>query len=438
VALAAVSLAAPGEPTYDPMSWIIWGREVAHGTLDTVQGPSWKPLPVLFTAPFSLAGDGAATELWLVVARAGALLGVAMAFRLGGRLAGWPAGVIAALAVLSSEGFLYNAWRGNSEGLLVGLSLWAVERHLDGRRTWAFVLGFGAALLRPEVWPLWGLYGLHLAWREPERRVLVAGLFAAAPLAWFVPEYLGSGDFLRAASRARQPNLDSPAYAAFPALEVLRRSLHMVPLVVAVGSVAGVASALRRRGGEHDHVVLVLGGAAAALLLAVAAMTQGGFSGNLRYAQLPVALIGVLAGAGWVEVVRAVRRRAGRGTAAAVAVAGLAAAGLAAGAVAPRWEGQWRAVGWEAAGIRDLPRAIAAAGGRAEVARCGGEVYATRFEVPAVAWFLHRSLRHVDIVPAGPGTAFAPRGTALSRDPRFPAYAGSARWVAGHDCRRAR
>src|SRR4051794_23585210 len=224
VLLAVLSLLLPGEPTYDPTSWIIWGREIAEGTLSTTRGPSWKPLPVLFTTPFSLFGDDAAPQLWLVVARAGGLLGIVMGYRLAARLAGRSAGVIAAVAILASEGYVYNAWRGNSEGLLVGLTLWAVERHLDGRRTWAFVLGFGAALLRPEVWPFWGLYGLHLAWREPHRRALVGALFAAIPVAWFLPEYLGSGDFLRAAARARQPRLDSAAYADFPALEVLRRA----------------------------------------------------------------------------------------------------------------------------------------------------------------------------------------------------------------------
>ena len=100
--------------------------------------------------------------------------------------------------------------------------LWAVERHLDGRRTHAFLLGFAAALLRPEVWPFWGLYGLWLVyqawdgappWREI---VLVFGSGALALVLWFLPEYLGSGDWLRAASRARDPNPDSAAFAAFP------------------------------------------------------------------------------------------------------------------------------------------------------------------------------------------------------------------------------
>ena len=39
-------------------------------------------------------------------------------------------------------------------------------------------------------------------------------------------------------------------------------------------------------------------------MVAVAAMTQAGFAGNLRYVALPAALVCVLAGAGWVDLVR--------------------------------------------------------------------------------------------------------------------------------------
>src|SRR5215213_507049 len=111
VALAALSLLLPSTPTYDPWAWIIWGREIVHLDLSTVGGPSWKPLPVLFTIPFSLFGDDAAPVLWVWIARAGGLLAVALAFRLAWRLAGsagWGllAGAVAALALLTSTGYL--------------------------------------------------------------------------------------------------------------------------------------------------------------------------------------------------------------------------------------------------------------------------------------------------------------------------------------------
>ena len=151
-----------------------------HLDLVTTDGPSWKPLPILFTAPFSLVGDGPAPELWLLVARAGGLLAIAMAFRLAARLAGPVAGVIAAVALALADEFVRNFARGNSEGLLVAFCLLALERHLDGRRRDAFLLGFLAGLLRPEVWPLWGLYGLWLVaveWRgrPPWRTIALVG-----------------------------------------------------------------------------------------------------------------------------------------------------------------------------------------------------------------------------------------------------------------------
>src|SRR5215212_6561160 len=176
--LAALSLLGPSTPTYDPWAWIIWGREIAHLDLNTVSGPSWKPLPILFTTPFALFGDSAAPGLWLLISRAGGLLAIAMAYRLAARLGGRAAGLIAGAALLLAEEFVRNFARGNSEGLLVALCLWAVERHLDGRRTDAFLLGLGAALLRPEVWPFLGLYGLWLAYTDPRRRVVVGGAFA--------------------------------------------------------------------------------------------------------------------------------------------------------------------------------------------------------------------------------------------------------------------
>ena len=135
----------------------------------TTTGPSWKPLPVLFTIPFSFAGDDGAPLLWIVVARAGGILAYAMAYRLGARLAGPIAGVIAACSLFLADEFIRNFVRGNSEGILVALCLWAIERHLDGRRRDAFLLGIAAALLRPEVWPFIALYGLYLIADRPAR-----------------------------------------------------------------------------------------------------------------------------------------------------------------------------------------------------------------------------------------------------------------------------
>ena len=111
----------PSVPTYDPWAWLIWGREVLHGDLVTTTGPSWKPFPVLFTTPFAVLGDAGAPLAWLVVARAGGLLAIAMAYRLGRRLAGPVAGIVAAGALTLADEFIFNFFRGNSEGILVAV-----------------------------------------------------------------------------------------------------------------------------------------------------------------------------------------------------------------------------------------------------------------------------------------------------------------------------
>ena len=182
--LAALSLLLPSTPTYDPWAWIGWGREITELDLNTRTGPSWKPLPVLFTTLFAPAGD-AAPWLWLVVGRAGALLSLVMAWRLASRLAGpryaLAAGAVAALALVLSEDWLRNSALGNSEPLLVALALLAVERHLDGRSDHALLLGFAAGLLRPEVWPFLGLYGLWAWFAEPARPTTSQSHGAASP-----------------------------------------------------------------------------------------------------------------------------------------------------------------------------------------------------------------------------------------------------------------
>ena len=248
--LAALAHFLPAGPTYDPWAWITWGREITEWDLDTRTGPSWKPLPVLFTTPFALTGDTWAPELWLVVAQAGGLLAFAFTYRLAARLAGPVAGLIAAGGLLLADEFIRNFARGNSEGLLVGLCLWAIERHLDGRRRDAFLLGVAAGLLRPELWPFLLAYGLWLMWTDPGTRVLVLGCGVLTLVLWFVPEYAGSGDFMRAASRAREPNPDSAAFADIPFVETFRRSGSVLMPPLLLGAVVCLARAVGVGGGD--------------------------------------------------------------------------------------------------------------------------------------------------------------------------------------------
>ena len=70
--IAALSLLIPSTPSYDPWAWLVWGHEIIHLDLHTTGGPSWKPLPMLFTTVFALFGK-AQPDLWLIIARTGAM-----------------------------------------------------------------------------------------------------------------------------------------------------------------------------------------------------------------------------------------------------------------------------------------------------------------------------------------------------------------------------
>jgi hypothetical protein len=440
--IAALSLLIPSTPSYDPWAWLVWGREILHINLQTTGGPSWKPLPVLFTTIFSIFGK-AEPDLWLVVARAGALMAVAMVFRLsfrltrqiGSRFTAEPgeqdrssirgsallAGLIAAIGLAFSGGFISDNALGYSEGLMTALVLIAVERHFDGQPRQAFALGFFAALDRPEIWLFWGPYGLWLWWKDPGARKLVLGLFALIPVLWFLPEYWGSGHFLRGVSRAQHPRANSPAFAkcpfctelvdhAWPTI-LLRIKIVAALLVGFVGAdlwlrwrsrAEGAAATVRDRAAATACAAGVLG---LAWFVVVAVMTQIGFSGNNRYLVLGSALVEIAGAVGWgwaaLELGRLLRRStagardsARRGLS---RLSGWIAVGVASIAfvLLPSWVGgnlidfqrTHRALVYQAQLREDVTRIIAKAGGPSKLLACGS-VMTEGFQVPMVAWTL--------------------------------------------------
>jgi hypothetical protein len=185
---------------------------------------------------------------------------------------------------------------------------------------------------------------------------------------------------------------------------------------------------------RRDTLRLALAAMAAILMVAVALMTQGGFAGNLRYVALPAALVCVLAGAGWVELVRGARRRWG-------VVAATAAAALAIAASVPfvsddysKLQVDWDLVAKEADFYGPNLRAvIAKAGGEDQIKSCG-KVFSGRFQVQAVAWYLHLHTDEVEIFAFGPGTAVSQGGSRLSLDPRYPEITKTEHWIVGSSC----
>jgi hypothetical protein len=417
--LTALSFMAPAAPTYDPWAWIIWGREILHLDLSTVDGPSWKPLPVLLTTPFAAFGS-LAPELWLFVARAATIAGVVMLFRLGRRLGGVPAGVAAAVPYALAPWTVRNGAMGNSEGVLVALALGAVERHLDGKPRAAFALAVGAALLRPETWPFVGLYGLWLLWREPRARALVVAGFAALPALWLLPEWWGSGDLLRAMHRAQNPRGNSPAFADDPVRAVLDQFQLMFTTPVRAGIVAlGLALllVLVRRGPSRREVAvlgtLVLG--AALWVLEVALMTSDGFSGNIRYLVMPAAIVCLAAGAGIGWLARAALGRRRVDTGALALTLGAVAAIAFANPARETLPNDVRAITYQARLSDALPDLVARAGGAARLRTCG-DAYTGPFQVPVVAWNLHLHTTQVSsLVPVRPAVLFRVRPVPGSR-----------------------
>jgi hypothetical protein len=404
--LAAASLLLPSEPSYDPLAWLIWGRELAHFQLDTNGGPSWKPLPVAFTtliAPLGEVDRGLALALWMVVARAGALLALALAFRLARRLAGGgPAGVlggaVAAVALILTPDWFQFAAHGSEAPIAVALMLWAIERQLDRRTGQTLLLGTLACLLRPELFGFLGLYGLW-AWRaEPRLRPLLAAGLVLLPLAWIGPEWIGSGSPLDGGAQARSEPAWSLSLAEHPWLRALERVHNHAGLPLELLALVAVAV------GRRCRAVLALAAAALAEVVLFVAMTQAGFSGNPRYVLPALAVGAVLAGVGaghLAQVVPALARaRTGAwrlaGATAALAVLAVAGQGFLAARVT-RLEGEAREVGVRMRLHRDLAQAVREAGG-AHAVRALGSATSNRALHTRLAWELGVPMELVESV----------------------------------------
>jgi hypothetical protein len=361
LAAAAFSLLWPWALAFDPMAWLVWGRDTLHGALDTSPGPSWKPLPVVFTTPFALV-PGAAQALWMIVARAGGFLALAGAWALAARLAGRWAGLAAAAAMLLSPWWLFNVWLGNSEGLLAATVVWGVVAQLEGKPRTAVLLGTAAALLRPEVWPFLGLYWLYLWRREPAARPVLIGCAIVVPLLWFGPDVIGAGGALAGSKAARgTPSPGSAALASFPAWALLKDTVDELtwPALVA----AALAVILGARASDSARTIRVLAAGALAWVLIVAAMTQAGYAGNPRYLVAACAIGCSLAGVGAVALARAAR--GGGPLGAAVLSAAVLAASLG------TLRDQFDQLSVRPRSARSFDRVIDAAGGRDALLRCG-------------------------------------------------------------------
>jgi hypothetical protein len=433
LALGVVSLLLPSEPSYDPWAWMVWGRELARFDLDTNGGPSFKPLPVLVIAvfsPLSKVNDGIPPAIWLVIARAGGLLALYMAFRLAGRFCGgprtvrWGAGVLAAVALLLTPLWLRYMAHGNEAPMAIFFLLWAIERHLDAKRNHALILGFLACLLRPEVAPFIGAYGAYLFWKEPGLRKLAVGLAIALPVLWLVPEWIGSGNPLGAGQKATGEPPWSLSLRDKPWLAALERAHALLGLALEVGVVAAVVLAIRAR----EKPILWLAGAATAWVGLIVLMTELGFSGNSRYFLVPLAIACVVGAAGAGRLVRLAPNMPAQ---AAVALLILVGAGLYVSPRLERLERQAKSIDRLSQLQSDLEISIERAGGAESVEKPYPTV--NRGFVTRMAWEVKVPIGDVEGA-SGEGIVFAARSRQAgsvpvqARDPRQQLRFKQGRW----------
>ncbi len=431
VALAVLSWATlPTVPSYDPFSWIVWGREVVvpHLAFYVGGGPSWKPLPFGFTVVYALFGS-AAPALWVITARIGGLLGWAAAWRLAARLCpgrwSWAAGAIAIGGLLTTQDYGYYFMRGASEPGLVACTLWAVDRLLDGRRGSAFWLLIAASLIRPEWWPYTVAFGAWLAmrggatWRSWRGRATVLAGLLLIPLGWFGPPWLGGDDPLLAAHNAA---LYDGQLGSDPLRAVVGRAvdIQIWPLLAAAFMFVAwvvVRDVRRRTVSPGGWVVGSLGAFVCVWWVEVIVMTIWlGYPGLERFFLPAAAVVCVLGGAGVARLGRAVAgwaRGRSRAGGLATAIGGVLVAAIVAGSVLVSRGAVDLLLGAEGQAalaqrtLNGLSGSVAAAGGREAVLPCPSSFTAVNHSAqPALAWDLRVTLQRVGSAMTRPGVDF--------------------------------
>lgn len=357
--IAALSLPFGFALAFDASAWVVWGRELWSLSIDTGAGPSWKPLPLVVTAPFALLGDVGAAA-WLLVARAGALLAVIGAARLARRVTGWWTVPVAVAAIVASPWWLLNGALGNADPLLGALVVWAALARLDDRPRTAFVLLVAGALIRPEIWPFLAGYALWAAVRGRIGWPLVIGTGAGVLALWGVPDLLSSG-LSSTKGATGTPSAGSAGLTEVPFLSVWADLVEQAGWPVLVAAAVGTF-VMARAGHPQRRIVAVWLGLVVAYVLLVATMAQVGFAGNPRYLVPALTLLAAVAG---VVVVVGGTHGTGRAAAGLIATAAIVVVG--GSAVADQ-----RSVVADRAATRDaLSRAIEDAGGRDALTRCG-------------------------------------------------------------------
>ncbi len=430
--LVAIGLVAWArtDPSFDAFGWLVWGFQTLHGTLDLGGAPSWKPLPFVFTVPYSLFGASAEKWLWMVTAVAVSLAGSAFAGRIAYRLtlagspaadepaeahprgrvaAAWVAALFAAAILLGTEDYLHYILSVQSDPIIVTFVLAAIDAHLCGRPRLAITLGTLAALGRPEAWPWLGLYGAWCWWRVPRSRVPVGLAVVVIVMMWFgVPWITNGRPFVSAQLAFNSPR----ALRQNQIVGTIGRFHELLFWPAWVAAAIGALWAAARR----DRVALGLVGIAIGWVIVEIAFALHGWPALPRYMFEAGALVAVLAGAavGWT-LTDLPRLRRGVPAWAGVVLAALLAVALIPGAIT-RARTEHRDLRHErgrATQITLMAGAVAALGGWEHVRRCAKPTADVEW-VSAMAFITHADVGvlghkpHLEIHTHHPVLLFTP------------------------------
>ena len=450
VAVAVAIVAGGGELNYDLAFALTWGQDTLAGRapdFELALAPTAHPLTTglgILAAPFSPQA-GVLAMHWTAYLSLVAVL--VLVFALGRELAGWPAGLVAAVPVAISPAFLTATSAGFQDVTAAALILGAVLLVMRAPRCGAAVLVLLAlaGLLRPEAWGLAAAYWLYmLPGASRGLRVRLAVLAATGPLGWALVDLAITGQPLLSLTHTRD-SADSlrrvTGLGEVPGQLRVHLDRMLGPAVLA-GAVAGVAASFAR----PARFAAVRVPIATGVLLGVAFAALGAAEVSLlaRYLLVPGALLAVLfavALLGWRDL------GASRGRTAWM----LGAAALALGAVAlvphqiSMSDDQLRAQRVDGRVVDDLLALVDEPAARAAAARCGPLAVTHHVTRPYVALQLGRPVGDIALADAGralPAAVVAPasadsasflsRGADTSEPPSAPPatrrLAGNASW----------
>jgi hypothetical protein len=305
--LVAWALVGRGLVNYDTLYALVWGRDLAHGTLpdyDISLAPTPHPLATVVGAVLSVLGASGSIGATLVLAFVwlGALGWVT--YRLGSEWINPAAGVLAAAIVLTRRPVLDFGSRAYVDIPYLVLVLGALLVETRRRRAGAPVLALlaVAGLIRPEAWLFSAAYLVWL-WIGGVRDPRLFALAASAPLLWALSDLIVTGDPLHSLTGTRDTaqRLDRITGLDEVPTTVPRRLGEILREPVLFGAAGGGLLAL-----AFLRTRVALGAiAGVAALLAFCILATAGLPILGRYLLAPAVILAIFAGAGafgWREL----------------------------------------------------------------------------------------------------------------------------------------